>query len=102
MRKLVPLALFALSACYSLAWNGNGHVAIARAAYVNLNPKAKAAVDRILRSHPGTPKGSEMFHDFGYAATWPDAVRGSKEDRPTWHYIDLPFDRDSQKGPEPD
>lgn len=101
MRKLLTTALFAFASSVSFGWNGNGHVAIARAAYLNLNPKAKAAVDRILSSHPGTSKGSDMFHDFGYAATWPDVVRGSKEDRPTWHYIDLPFDLQGQKGPQP-
>lgn len=98
-RFALLLGLVAASSAH--AWDAVGHRAIALAAYQRLTPTAKAAVDRILRSHPGYAKSEADFKSFDMAATWPDAVRRSKDDHPTWHYIDLPVNH-GETGPEPD
>lgn len=91
--------LAGLCALPAHAWNGTGHMAVAGVAYDNLTPKTKAAVDALLmrqkdygRWMSQMPAGYTDKGRFGFmkAATWPDDIRKTPDDRPIWHYIDLP------------
>jgi hypothetical protein len=88
------------------AWNGTGHEIIARIAWQNLTPTAKANLIAIMKSHPDYDDAFKLpadaagaDHDlyaFLLSATWPDMVRSpgtvrSKYNRPVWHYADIPF-----------
>ncbi len=103
MKRLLPalagLALLALAAPCAQAWNGTGHMTAASVAYDNLSPKTKAAVDALLAKHRDyalwmaeKPAGyaDKARWAFMKASTWPDDVRKTPDDRPIWHYIDLP------------
>ena len=130
MRKLfVSLAVAASLVCWlparnAQAWNGPGHMTVARIAYSNLNDNTRTRVDRLLRSHPDFTRirqrtGLQQGHpDFGLAvfmraATWPDDIRSdprfhadgrpptpllagfpSMERHTGWHFIDTPFSPD--------
>ncbi|HLL77450.1 MAG TPA: S1/P1 nuclease [Pyrinomonadaceae bacterium] len=129
MRKLfVSLAVAASLLCLPVrparAWNGAGHMIVARIAYANLSDSTRARVDQLLRSHPDFTSirqrtGLQQSHpDFGLAvfmraATWPDDIKGdprfhedgepptpprpgfpSMERHRGWHFIDTPFSTD--------
>jgi hypothetical protein len=81
------------------AWNGPGHMAVAEIAYDNLKPKTRANVDALLLRHKDyakwmadMPAGfpNKSLYAFERAATWPDDVRKTDDDRPIWHYVDVP------------
>lgn len=68
-------------------------------AYDHLTPKTKASVDALLQKHRDyglwmseMPAGytDKARWAFMKAATWPDDIRKTPDDRPSWHYIDLP------------
>jgi hypothetical protein len=98
------------------AWHRDGHYAIARIAWKQLDPGLQLAIDKLLKAHPHyevyladeRPRKliSEMEWTFVRAATWADWVRNpqgpgldgaSKQairteyNKPVWHYVDLPF-----------
>lgn len=95
---LASLALLS-AAPRAHAWNGTGHMVVADIAYDNLTPQTKGAVDALLQRHRDyglwmsempagyTDKGRFAFMK---ASTWPDDIRKTPDDRPIWHYIDLP------------
>ncbi len=103
IKRLLPalagLALLGFAAPSASAWNGTGHMTVADIAYDNLTPKTKAGVDALLAKHRDyalwmsempagyTDKGRFAFMK---ASTWPDDIRKTPDDRPIWHYIDLP------------
>ncbi len=103
IKRLLPalagLTLLGFAAPRAHAWNGTGHMVVADIAYDNLTPKTKAAVDTLLQKQRDyglwmsempagyTDKGRFAFMK---AATWPDDIRKTPEDRPIWHYVDLP------------
>ena len=97
---LPALALLAgLCAQPAKAWNGTGHMAVAGIAYDSLTPKTKAAVDALLmrqkdygRWMSQMPAGYTDKGRFAFmkAATWPDDVRKTPDDRPIWHFVDVP------------
>lgn len=103
IKRLLPalagLALLGFAAPHASAWNGTGHMTTASIAYDNLSPKTKVGVDALLARHRDYALWmSEMpagYADKGRwaflkASTWPDEVRKTPDDRPSWHYIDLP------------
>ncbi len=74
-------------------------MAVAGIAYDHLTPKTKAAVDALLMRQKDyglwiseMPAGYTDKARFAFmkAATWPDDIRKTPDDRPIWHYIDLP------------
>lgn len=97
------------------AWNYTGHRVVAAIAFDHLNPKAKEAVEALLKRHPdfASASGREAFLT---AAVWPDTIKGDRrfyddtlpDAKPTpllpgfpdmarhtnWHYIDIPFSPD--------
>jgi hypothetical protein len=97
------------------AWNGTGHMVVAKIAYDNLTEPAKQKLLAILKAHPDferdflmkVPQGidAEAFA-FMKAATWPDLVRSPrhpshKYHRPKWHFIDYPINLGTTQGPDP-
>lgn len=96
---LMGLALLTGAAPRISAWNGTGHMVVAEIAYDHLSPKTKAAVNGLLLQHRDyglwmseMPAGytDKPRWAFLKAATWPDDIRKTPDDRPIWHYIDLP------------
>ncbi len=103
IKRLLPalagLTLLGFATPRTHAWNGTGHMVVADIAYDNLTPKTKAAVDALLQKQQDyklwmsempagyTDKGRFAFMK---AATWPDDIRKTPDDRPIWHYVDLP------------
>ena len=75
-----------LSAANAFAWGKSGHMIVGEIAERNLTPKAKQAVDEIL-------KGKRLGDD--RVASWPDDIRHKKKWEATypfndkWHYIDI-------------
>lgn len=74
-------------------------MAVAGLAYDHLTPQTRAAVDALLTQHRDYGKwmgllpagyGARGRFAFMQAATWPDDVRHTPDDRPTWHYTDVP------------
>lgn len=86
-RILSGLMLMALSSPSWAWWNG-GHEAVGVIAWHQLTPAQQQKLSAILSSHPG---GSSYQKSFPLCCTWPDAIRGSEDDRPSWHYKDKPF-----------
>jgi hypothetical protein len=90
-------------AATSRAWDSGGHEIIAAIAYAHLNPKARAAVDRLA------PQISRPAHPYDpiTLACWMDDIRHDQSladygKFKSWHYIDLPLDsRDPTPSFEP-
>jgi S1/P1 Nuclease len=107
MRKLIPLALLAalILPTPALAWNKAGHMVSGAIAYTELQKTAPASVPRVvalLKKHPdytskwqtqisSVPAGDRDLYLFMLAARWSDDARKTTEDRPSWHYVNLPF-----------
>lgn len=81
------------------AWNATGHMVVASIAYDQLSPRTKAAVDALLAQHRDYPLWMRDLpagytdrarYAFMKAATWPDDIRKTPDDRPIWHYVDVP------------
>lgn len=128
MRKLTTALVLTATLLFvpppARAWNGPGHMTVARIAYASLADNTRARVDRLLRQHPDfarlrTMAGVPASHpDFGLrvfiqAATWPDIIRSDTRfnrdgDPPApllpgypdmgkhtnWHFIDHPLSTD--------
>ena len=115
----------------ALAWNGTGHMTVARIAYASLNDGTRQRVDRLLQHHPDFTRLRQGLsaHDpnfglivFMRAATWPDTIKGdprffedggtptmlragfpSMERHRGFHFIDTPFSTDgTQTAPPPE
>ncbi len=93
MRSIV-LLFTALPLC---AWNETGHKVVAEIAWRNLKPVVRQKVEALLKEHPHSGKWGA--HPLWEAAYWPDAIRGTEWDHPTWHYINLPFSPDGTPFP---
>jgi len=80
MRRLRFTAVFAV--CLpAVAWGPEGHDIVARIAWEQLTPAARARVTAILG--PGKTITS--------VASWADEVRRSRPDTAGWHFIDVPI-----------
>jgi S1/P1 Nuclease len=74
-----------------MAWNAEGHMAVAQLAYNHLDPTVKARCD-VLIAVPLSPGGTTT-NTFVTAACWADDFK-SQLGTGNWHYIDLPFSLD--------
>ncbi len=81
------------------AWGCEGHEAIALVAEKHLNPRALAAVNKILAESPIDPALSRFCQLKGLDAmanssTWADDYRRTPEGKSSapWHFIDIPRD----------
>jgi hypothetical protein len=125
MRIRVTLAALGLLALASAAqaWHRDGHFAVSRVAWKQLDQGQQLAIFKLLKAHPHyeiyladqRPKDlvSEMDWAFLRASTWADWVRdpqasgldaGQRQEirkqynKPVWHYVDLPFIHPSDVG----
>ena len=84
-RIIVGLLLMAAVAAFVppgrvLAWGVEGHRLVARVAWAQMTPAAKAAVTRLL--------GDE---DFATVSTWADEVKSKRPETYNWHFVDVPY-----------
>jgi hypothetical protein len=102
----VALAAFAPQAA---AWEGAGHQVVAAIAWESMRPETRRRAVELLAAAPagsglaemapaGGPAEEAGRRHFLLAATWPDEVRGTEHDRPTWHWVNR-FWRDTPAGP---
>lgn len=99
----------------AFAWHKEGHMAVARTAWYQLEDKHKTRLAVLLKAHPHyeiylsaerPDKVSEVEWAFVRAATWPDWVREPRAkdlspdqqdaikkqfNTPAWHFINLPY-----------
>jgi len=94
--KLVILAIASLPLFLSpaFAWGCKGHQTVALIAERHLTPEARQYFDALLKENPIDPQlkrycGNFAGSFFGDSSTWPDDIRGSRNNGP-WHYIDIP------------
>ncbi len=91
------LLLLACSCRSVFAWSATGHHVISVLAYDLLAPEKQAELMRILSAHPDLAKhfnapknvtNQEAIDRWriGVAGCWPDIIRDTAQDRPTWHY----------------
>ena len=84
------------------AWWDSGHRVVALIADSRLAPRTRARLLEVLGQHPQVKKYFTPPADLSglrarrqwtltQAAVWPDAIRGTDRDRPTWHYVNLPL-----------
>lgn len=110
-RTGLALACLLLAAGPAAAWNGVGHLTVAKVAYDGLTEAERQKVHDLLKQHPhyatyllkNRPTGAtEGEWAFLRASTWPDYVRGGippeKADpavvryhRPGDHYVNMPI-----------
>jgi S1/P1 Nuclease len=74
----------------ALAWGPQGHRTVGAIADRLLTPAARAAVGELLAGDLdrfGNPSGRRTLESI---SVWADEIRGSAQDRPRWHYDDIP------------
>jgi hypothetical protein len=118
LRALIALIVTATPVLWNsaaLAWNDYGHQLSAAIAWQELKPEIRTKVSTILKAHPQydllserCPSGFDLDQFvFMRASTWPDMVRDRgnplqrTEHKGPWHYINLPIELGSVKGPQP-
>jgi hypothetical protein len=84
--RFVLIALLAAGASAplsapALAWGQEGHQIVALIAAHELNPKARAAVGRLL--------GDDVDHEMAAVSTWADEIRPKNPGTASWHYVDI-------------
>jgi hypothetical protein len=116
--RVTTAALLGLALAWATpaaAWHNDGHMAVARIAWKQLDDRQRTRVAGILKAHPhydgfltvDRPEGLPAVEwAFVQAAIWPDWVRApvapnlSADDRdaivkefnkPVWHYVNLPY-----------
>jgi hypothetical protein len=95
---LIAITVVALCAPAPVwAWGCEGHEAIALIAEAQLNPRALAAVNKILAENPIDPALSrfcklEGLDAMANSSTWADDYRRTPEGKSSaaWHFIDIP------------
>ncbi len=118
-RCFILLAVFSalvLGARPAHAWDNFGHRLVARIAWDNMTPQARARAISILRNAgrdtglrgtvTGTLTRQQQIDLFVFAATWPDEVRDTanalrmeKYHHPYRHYVDTFWRQDTDFGP---
>jgi N-acetyl-beta-hexosaminidase len=116
MKRLRIIAFMMIAATVSLppalAWNIPGHMLSAAIAYQVLwqeSPQSIEKVKAVLEKHPwyanqwharlqDVPVAQLDLVLFMQTARWPDDIRlrDKAQNRPPWHYVNLPFKPESQ------
>lgn len=121
--RTLTLSLLVLASASVVAWHDTGHRAVGIIAEKHLTAKAKEKVADLLKNLPSrdTPEFSfrppDVFNDKPFpgvsgrfvavvsslemSGPWPDEIRGTWMDRPSWHYINLPIVRDGGRAKNP-
>ncbi len=103
-RLLLVTLIVAFFPSTSHAWNYEGHMTVVAIAYTTLTPGERQGIDAVLQSHPAYHQWQNEYQQLGpnpgatfpayaflRAANWPDEVRDTPYDRPTWHYVNFPL-----------
>lgn len=94
-RPRAAMAIFLLAGLAArggaLAWNAEGHMAVAQIAYNHLHSSVKAKCDFLIAVP--LPQNGTATSTFVTAACWADDFK-SQLGSGTWHYIDLPISLD--------
>ena len=102
-RALISTFTLLLLAPPAKAWFDKGHMVVARLCWQKLSPDIRAAVSKILLTHPhyqeflAADQPSELSTEewvFWRAATWPDWTRdhhATEYYKPDWHFINLAY-----------
>jgi hypothetical protein len=85
---VILFALATLASAHVEAWGDLGHQVTALIAYRHLTPKARTALDALLRSDGDTLTPP----DFAARATWADKYRSAHRETAAWHFIDIEID----------
>ncbi|MBV9773465.1 MAG: S1/P1 nuclease [Gemmatimonadetes bacterium] len=110
------LILLVLGVSPTLAWDDFGHRLVARIAWENMTPQARARAISILRGAApetrlagaggtGTLSPQQQMELFANAAVWPDSIRNvndprnEKYDHPYRHYVDISWRQATDFGP---
>jgi hypothetical protein len=96
MKTLLAFALVAALPLQSFGWGAGGHMMTAQIAYTQLNPKAQAEVDRLLKVSIEPASVTAASPDFVNASHWADDLRPFHEFdflKPL-HFVDFPFTTD--------
>ena len=99
IRRLILVLLIALAPSPALAWWEYGHETVAQIAYLNVSPRTRAEIDRLLRQARLLDTPTCPARTIAQASVWPDCIK-TLGDRfsyaSTWHYqnVDVcrPFD----------
>lgn len=73
------LALLSFLPAQVFSWSQKGHAVIAEIAASRLTPTARANLNLLLGNN-----------SLGSIATWPDAIRGDRDETYGWHFVDIP------------
>jgi hypothetical protein len=102
IRRLILALLIALAPSPALAWWEYGHETVARIAYLNVSPRTRAEIDRLLRQARLLDTPTCPARTIEQAAVWPDCIKTLGERfsyASTWHYQNVnvchPFDQAS-------
>jgi hypothetical protein len=120
MRRALLLAFAAaaplLAPRPARAWDDVGHMTVARIAWENMTPRARAAAVAILRGAPSSTGIPQLVNDpmwagsdpdrslFVRTATWADIIRGREAvghqfHQPSWHYVNFFWEQPTPGGP---
>jgi hypothetical protein len=102
IRRLILALLIALSPSPALAWWEYGHETVATIAYLNVSPRTRAEIDRLLRQARLLDTPTCPARTIEQASVWPDCIKTLGERfsyAATWHYQNVnvcnPFDQAS-------
>lgn len=113
-QSIVRFLIFILCFAFvqtNFGWNKPGHMTVAAIAYFKLKEKNNAALNKVLyllRKHQSFSSWQSKINNqhignsdediflMMYGGRWSDDVRGTSEDRESWHFIDYPFKPDGQ------
>jgi hypothetical protein len=102
IRRLLLALLLVIAASPALAWWEYGHETVARIAWLNVSPRTRAAIDRLLRRARLLDTPTCPARTIEQASVWPDCIKTLGERfsyASTWHYqnVDIcrPFDQAS-------
>jgi hypothetical protein len=115
---LAAAATLVLGARPAYAWDDFGHRVVARIAWENMTPQARARAIALLQGAPagsglggsmsGALSADQQVQLFVFAATWPDVVRSMDDSvamrsemyhHPTRHYVDTFWRQETDFGP---
>jgi hypothetical protein len=99
IRRLILVLLIALAPTPAFAWWEYGHQTVAAIAWLNVSPRTRAEIDRLLRQARLLETPTCPARTIEQAAVWPDCIK-TLGDRfsyaSSWHYADVdichPFD----------
>jgi len=100
IRRLILVLLIALAPSPAFAWWEYGHETVATIAWLNVSPRTRAEIDRLLRQARLLETPTCPARTIEQAAVWPDCIK-TLGDRfsyaSTWHYQNVnvcrPFDQ---------